>query len=261
MLQPPQTLTRRFLNSYFLFGLAELFTFLVASLVLAWHGLFTSAAGLAVVLPLLILLGGSFYVRLQMRINAAIDEQLVRLAQLSDDEPLDLKPLLGVHPVAAGWNRLREALRSARSWDEIEKRLSDSQGAGGSECREVLDHLSDGIVVADEDGRISFCNQSGRSMLTGGTGEECLDQSVRERLMKAFPSQGETIRARFSKPLPSVVAEVRQGEEIADGVVRIVQHADRPRRRGRGFRMDASRCHAAEARGRDAQPIRVQRDP
>lgn len=221
MFSSPQSLTRRSLNSFFLFGLAGLFTFLVASLLLAWQGMLTSSAAFAVILPLLIMCGGGWYVRSQMRTNSIIEEQLVRLSETEGDT-LTLQPLLDAHPVAAGWNRIREAVETSKSWEAIEHRLNANSANSGIEYREILDHLSDGIVVSDEDGRITLVNPATEVLLkTEDDEEEFTDRNMRELLLQQFPNEAETLKAKFSKPLPKVVVEVKKGEELADGVLRI----------------------------------------
>ncbi|MCA9071543.1 MAG: hypothetical protein KDA84_21600, partial [Planctomycetaceae bacterium] len=106
MIRPPLTLTRRFLDNYFLFGLAKLFAFLIASLLLAWQGLLTNLVALALIVPLFILFGGGFWVRAQLKTFAALEKQLILIAETPQHEPILPKSLLDSGPVVLGSSRV-----------------------------------------------------------------------------------------------------------------------------------------------------------
>lgn len=221
MIRPPLTLTRRFVGSYFLFSLAGLFTFLVASLLLAWQGLLTSLVAVAVLMPLVILIGGGLHVRSQLRTSEAIESQLNEIARLPQGEPIHLKALLDSHAIAQGWNRLREAVNSAKSWELIEARLTSGLEATGGEFREILSALADGILMTEPDGRITFSNASALLLLGVEDNESLRERKIQDVLREKFPDQADDLELKWSKPLPVVVMELKKGPDLSLGVLRL----------------------------------------
>ncbi len=123
--------------------------------------------------------------------HAQIDAQLRSLALQSPHAKLTPQKLKTRSASALGWNRLIAALADSEnktSGSEIEKRLADAAASRNeNEMAEVLQNLSDGIVLTDPEGKITFANRA-ISALLGTDDEHSLQGTMLgERLLDELP--------------------------------------------------------------------------
>jgi len=111
------SLPRRLAALILLIGLSCLLVSISISLMMAWNGTLTDRPAYAIVVPLLILILGTFAAKRVVGNHADIEEQLRGLAFLSATSDLNLHPVAGNDPVASGWNYIidRFSGRSALS--------------------------------------------------------------------------------------------------------------------------------------------------
>lgn len=111
-----------------------------------------SLAALAAIGPVMILAIGGFVMSQSVRLNGAIEEELLRLATEPD---VDIQRLPGTDQVATGWNTLIQRLSNQSSWDRLERRLAESVGRMHQDRLEtVFNHVPLAIGVTDLEGRI-----------------------------------------------------------------------------------------------------------
>lgn len=128
--------------------------------------------------------------------HSQIDSQLRNLALQSPHAPLEPQKLRARGASVLGWNRLVEALedRDKQSSDAgIEQQLAKVAATRNeNEMAEVLQNLSDGIVVTDPAGKVTFANRAISALL--GTDEDCKSLEgtlLGERLLDELPDLGE----------------------------------------------------------------------
>ena len=129
---------------------------------------------------------GSILTRRSLRPVAEIEGQLHRLAMSPLISPEDIGPLEGATPFETGWNRLVDSVRAvdqAKSLnDRLETAMLEYRHRRGEQ---ILNVLTDGIAVTDENQQITFANNALSSILNSdGAGETLLKKSIEGALAR-----------------------------------------------------------------------------
>ena len=215
-------LTQRLVSRYLMIGLACLFFCLALSLVLAWRGALTQYASMTVVVPLLILILGGVILRRTVYLNAQIEDQLHRIADLSSSAELALQPLVGAGPAAEGWNTLRERVAGQKTLADLESRLSQSLGSlTQHKLEQVLNSLTDGVAVTDSEGRITLANNALAAVSRNHPQKDLAGRLMMEVLSVQAAKHPDTILDKLREPSRPVVFELQYGADISEGVLRV----------------------------------------
>lgn len=221
----PVPLTRRLVGRYLVFALAGLLICLVTTLTLAFRGSLASLVPLAAIGPAVLLAFGGLVLHQTVRQTSAIEQQLLQLAEGPDDDLSVFKTLPGAEPTIIGWNRLIERLSAQDSLAALEQRVASAlSGRKDGRLLDVLNSLSDGIVVTEKDGTIVLANNAFAGILKS----ESVDDLIGENLVKlpelrAAHNAGE-VKQAFKRSAGNLVVELHRSPKVADGVWRISRH-------------------------------------
>ena len=124
--------------------------------------------------------------RQKLRSVAKIEGQLHRLAMSPLISPEDVGPVEGATPFEAGWNRLVDSIRSVDRANNLNDRLETAMLEYRHQRGEqILNVLTDGIAVTDDDHGITFANNALSAILhSDGAGEPLLNRSIEEALSR-----------------------------------------------------------------------------
>ena len=149
--------------------------------------------------PLLFVALGVTVLHGAVRPVARIEGQLQWLARQPASAAGKLLPLTAANPVAAGWNRLLEALFAKRSAGCPRAALGQAlESHRHNKLDQILNSLPDGIAVTDDRDRITFANRAMLGLLghhvpmvagAGGAVDAVLGKTMEECL--ALPTAGE----------------------------------------------------------------------
>jgi len=234
-------LTRRVIAYYLIFSLAALTSLVVGVIVAAeavpatraepypavWVTAFSAAKQAPGVLlcPLLLLVIGAVVLCRTVRPIAAIENQLQRAAAMPSLSGDDLQSVQGPTPVETGWNRLVTSFNNGSHLTSLDQRLSRAlEGHRQQKSEQILNSLTDGIAVTDEDGCITFANKALISLLGMGTSAETLRGKTLENCLaleadRDPPSQLLETKLRGR----TVVAEVGCPSETSQGMLRVAR--------------------------------------
>lgn len=215
----------RIILRYFGFGLVCIGLLLGG--VIAAHA---TGSGSPVWLKLLVAtapLGVLWFGGMQLRTLLTAPEQiLTQLESLSENSFVaqdELLPVAELHPSATGWNQLLEHIRSVGFSANLEERLAATlQSESTGDSGDVLNSLSDGVVVTDAAGQIKRTNNSAVALLQL-TCEETDAGSTDVNLLLHLRQRFQNGSQRDN--LPDVVGRLRTelscGPELNDGLLRI----------------------------------------
>ena len=123
-------------------------------------------APLAVLAPLAFIGIGAVVLGKISRPVERIESQLRRAASAAPGTKLDLKALAARDGLSLGWNRVVASFESRSDEGDLDEHLRKAlQIRNQAKSDGVLDSLSDGIAVTDNEGRISFTNRAFPSLL------------------------------------------------------------------------------------------------
>ena len=117
-------LTRRLISGYFLFCLAGLLLCVATAIVLGYRQSLTDNIVLLVLGPATVMTVGAYSIYQHIRVHAVIENELTQVCRTKDRDSLTVRPLEGVGPAVAGWNRLLERLSASESMEQLEDRLA-----------------------------------------------------------------------------------------------------------------------------------------
>ena len=121
--------------------------------------------------PLLLIALGAVLIKRSVKPVAAVETQLRRAAVSPTLDDAELTPIKSSGASSFGWNRLLQEFTSERADGGLEERLSGAvQAIRHEKSDDVLNSLTDGIAVTDQDGQITFANQA-MGALFGTTGQ------------------------------------------------------------------------------------------
>lgn len=134
--------------------------------------------------PVLVLVLGGFWLQRAVRPLSAVESQLRRLALAPTVTDAALTPIRAHSAGGVGWNRLLQELQAKPHAGGLNERLTEAvQTLRQERADDVLNSLADGIAVTDQDGRISFANQSLAALLGEAAAIDSLrGQSVEDSL-------------------------------------------------------------------------------
>src|SRR5439155_4940360 len=117
--------------------------------------------------------------RRTVRLNEAIEQQLVRIASVSSTTGTPLEPLADSEPTAVGWNTLLKHMADERTAATLESRLHDSlSSALARRWSAVFNTLSDGIAVCDRQGIVTQANNSFAVLLRKQAADNVIGQKL-----------------------------------------------------------------------------------
>lgn len=175
--------------------------------------------------PMLVMVIGALVLRRTLRPMRSIEDQLRRIAgapSLSED---DLHRVHVPSPVAIGWNRLVEAFQSNRGQTDFDARLDQAlEGYRQKKLEQILNSLSDGVAVTDENARITFANKALAGVLGLGTSGESISGKTMEACL-GLESAGGQVRGLLDPKLRqrTVVAQMWRSGDMSQGVLRIAR--------------------------------------
>ena len=182
--------TRRAFAGQLVSGLTAIAVLLVGMLIVTGAARQSGLVSLPMTVALGVSVGlvflGSIFTRRSLRSVAEIEGQLHRLAMSPLISPEDIGPVEGATPFETGWNRLVDSVRAA----DRAKSLNDRLETAMLEYRhrrgeQILNVLTDGIAVTDDNQRITFANNALSSILhSDGAGGTLLKQSIEEALAR-----------------------------------------------------------------------------
>jgi PAS domain S-box-containing protein len=226
-------LTRRLISGYFLFCLAGLLLCVATAIVLGYRQSLTDNIVLLVLGPATVMMVGAYSIYQHIRVHAVIENELTQVCRTKDRDSLTVRPLEGVGPAIAGWNRLLERLSASESMEQLEDRLAKALDSK-KERRflDVLNALGDGVVVTSRDGAIQFANRAFAS-LVGATRAEDLDgREILLTLNAAQAANSEQVMASLRQNIGTAVAMMNKGAHAEDGVWRVARQTMQDAERG-----------------------------
>ena len=220
-------LVRRTFVRQLLWGLTAIAVLLVGTVVVAgappesgfgW----LPALGLLVVSAGLILMG-SLLARRSLRYLSEIEGQLHRLAVSPLISPEDIGPVSGATPFETGWNRLVDSIQVADQANSLNDRLKTAMLEYRHQRGErILNVLTDGIAVTDDEQRINFANNALSAILySGRDGEDLLTESIEAALARKAGQDlsDDLLESKFRGR--RVAAEITCAGDDSDCVLRV----------------------------------------
>jgi two-component system phosphate regulon sensor histidine kinase PhoR len=174
-----------------------------------------------VAVPLLILWAGGFAFRHLLHVPDQIFVQLDRLSRETQQDPGSLTPILEATPLAQGWNRLLDRITSGGLPGDIEDKLASALNSS-RQAREadVLNSLTDGIVVSDDKGYILRANRAIQAILVRDTSESLENQRIQTLLLETMA--GTRGLAERLRNLPGHQRfETQRTDDPVEGVYRV----------------------------------------
>ena len=218
-------LTRRLTSRYLMFGLACLLVCIAISLTFASRGTLAHYAPLTIILPLLILLIGALILKQTVRLNSEIEQQLRRIASITSPEELKLQPMEDGDPAASGWNIILERVTSSSTLAKIETRLCDSlDGLRRRKLELALNRLPDGIATSDQNGAITFMNNSLKALVNIDADDQLTGKRMEEILPRSASIDFTEIQDRLREPSRGATFELQRTDHLADGVLRVARY-------------------------------------
>lgn len=139
-------------------------------------------APVAIAAPLCLVAVGAVVLARWTAPLAAVEGQLRNVAQQRPGAQLSLGRLRANHAAAIGWNRVVEALESpgkrGEDGDPHRRLAAAARARQQNELNDVLQNLTEGIVVTDLEGRVTFANRAIAGLLDVDTSDEelrCLE--------------------------------------------------------------------------------------
>jgi two-component system phosphate regulon sensor histidine kinase PhoR len=161
-----------------------------------------------------------------VRPMANIERQLRQLARAPSMSEAELRPIPARGAAALGWNHLVDERGSGWKRPSLDERLSEAvRGLGRQKSDDILNSLSEGVIVTDPDERIQFANQAVAALLN----HESDSSDLRGRTMQSclsFASEQADGDSLFDPQLQArtVVAEVNRPNEQGRQVLRVARH-------------------------------------
>ena len=183
-------------------------------------------APLAIVIPLvLVLLGARALSKMTDSLND-IQSQLHDFAKSAPTAKISPRRIAPSSGVVLGWNRLVDGFNSPGQQGQtadIHDRLQEvAANRGRNEMTEVLQNLSDGIVVTDVEGKITFANRAITALLDADHDPQVLEgSSLVDRLLEKMPDLAECPLVDADNANRLVVSEGRSEQGENQRVMRV----------------------------------------
>lgn len=166
---------------------------------------------------------GALLTRRSLRSVVEIERQLHHLAVSPLISPEDVGPVEGATPFETGWNRLVDSVRAADQATNLNDRLETAVLQYRNQRGEqILNVLTDGIAVTDDDQRITSANNALSAILhVDGADETLLNESIEKALARKTGQDlcGDLLDSRYRGR--RVVTEIACSEDDSACVLRI----------------------------------------
>lgn len=219
------SLPRRLVGLYLVVSLASLLLVVAMSLYLAAQGRLEELASAVVIIPLLLVLIGTVFIKRAVTFHVEIEQQLKEIAALNPVDRSRLKYVQNPNPIGRGWNTVVDLLSGSSALEKIEAHLeAKANGFDASELTRYLDVFPEGIAITDSQGDAEIMNRSLRSVLeikeAPGQGKVNLVRA----LGIIAPAQAEETRKQLFSATRSSLFELKLGETLEQGVLRIARY-------------------------------------
>jgi signal transduction histidine kinase len=217
------TLARRLVDQYLLFGLACVLVCLGVSLYLSFRERLDSNLWAIALIAVVLLVIGAFSQFRTSRLSSAIEEQLrtVRLAPSAGKAPL--RPLSGNSPIVDGWNYLIELLAEQTAWKRIEERLADAVGNVQQGCfQQLFQELPIAVAITDQHGVIQATNQAFNS-LTAEVSRPAAESSAARHMLEEvlgfrLAHNAQQVSEKLAGYHGALTFDLHRGKKLEDGV-------------------------------------------
>ncbi len=150
-------------------------------------------APLAVLVPLVLVIGGAVILSRLSKQMDLVDQQLRKLALAPAGSELSIEPLAARDATTLGWNRLADLVKNLQNSSgegDLDSRLSQAVASRQeNDLTNILQNLSDGVAVTDMEGRITFANRAVTALLDADENEGNLNGTLlQSRLLEEIPS-------------------------------------------------------------------------
>ncbi|MCA9118973.1 MAG: PAS domain-containing protein [Planctomycetaceae bacterium] len=175
--------------------------------------------------PLLLLTLGGFTLHRLVNPLAAVDSQLRQAAMAPTLADVELKSIKSRGPSVLGWNRIVGRFHEESTNGSLDQRINQAvQSLRQGKSDDVLNSLTDGIAVCDQDGKMTFANQAMAAMFAGDAQAESLVGRELETCMGLDPNS-DTCALLFDPDLFArhVVDELERGSGESKQILRIAR--------------------------------------
>lgn len=219
------SLPRRLVGLYLVVSLASLLLVVGLSLYFAALGRLEELASAVVIIPLLLVLIGTVFIKRAVTFHVEIEDQLKQIAAISPLDRSQLKYVQNPNPIGIGWNTIVDLLSGSSALEKIEAHLeAKSNGFDQSELLRYLDVFPEGIAITSNSGDLEIMNRSLKSLLELNETSTSAEQNLIKVLVSIAPDQAEQTRKQlFSATRPSLF-ELELGQKTEDGILRIARY-------------------------------------
>ncbi|MBC8356463.1 MAG: PAS domain-containing protein [Planctomycetes bacterium] len=185
----------------------------------------TRHAFVVVCCPLLLVVLGCFTLHRLVSPMASVDSQLRQAAIAPTLADVELSPIKSRGPNVLGWNRIVREFQEENTQNSLDQRLGDAvRTLRQGKSDDILNSLPEGIAVSDQDGIITFANQSMAALLAADAQvDSLLGKSVEVGLgLNSEQASGLALfdPDRFAR---QVAEELERGDGEAKQVLRIAR--------------------------------------
>lgn len=182
-----------------------------------WH--------LAIVAPMVVVVGGGWYLRKASLSVSSLESQLNAIARLQKGELPHVEPLPPEGLASIGWNRVVARLNSLQEdsgklgvKDKLQQRAAE---IAGGKTRVAFDTISEGIAVTDPLGKIEYANRAVAMLLSNP--DEVVGQDF-ETILRDLDEQVAESLANDRGNAESV-AEIQLSADDCDRTIRVSRAA------------------------------------
>jgi two-component system phosphate regulon sensor histidine kinase PhoR len=186
-------------------------------------------APLTLITPFLLVAAGAIILQRMVGPLAGIESQLREAAVAPTLSDYKFRTLRGPTPWALGWNRLVQRMQAGGDEAGLNQRISEAvHSLRKGKSDDVLNSLTDGLIVTDHEGRINFCNHAALAVFAEyGDAAEIQSKTVEELLRRFLDQEDQTSIEKFEK-LDSqhrgVVGELKREAEGVEQVLRVARN-------------------------------------
>ena len=175
--------------------------------------------------PMVVIVLGAVVLRRTVRPMAEVERQLKRFATESSDGEARLDPIRVQSRIGIGWNRLAKILGDRSPTNNLEGRLGRAlETFRQNKQEQILNGLTEGVAVTDENGRITFANKAFAGLLGLETSQVASGTETIERCL-SLDLAGDAVQplldANFRNR--SVIVEMERTGGTSQGVLRVAR--------------------------------------
>jgi PAS domain S-box-containing protein len=214
------SLSRRLISRYLMFGLAGVLVCLILSITFSFQGTLQQFVAITAFVPVGLLLLGAYMLWQTVRLNEAIEQQLLAVSTHSSQAISNLKPLAELAPAAIGWNNVIQQLRDQQTFTHLESRLKQTSNSMDMQRWQIVcNSLSEGIVVCDQQGQICLANNAMAAISGHASYESLIGLPIKDFLLAAFPRH----EAKLTESLrgQNSMTDLFEENDLSAGVYRV----------------------------------------